>query len=302
MNPVVLLPLLAAACIAVPAGHHAVHHLPQTVAYNAAPAVAYHHSAPAAVAYTAQVQVPITKTVHYESRPVVTGYQTSIIKPAIATHTVAAPVFAQPAVVAAPAPVVVAEQPAVAVQPVAVPAAPAPAPVEVAQPAPAPEAVQSDDTAIIENPEFRSAAPVAAVQTVQTANVGFAATPAFTTYAAAPAIHHTYAAAPVVAAPVVVRADAPHFDQLVTKEKVLAPVRTHTHITPQVTQVQPEVTVRKVIQDIPVAQPVVQYTAGPSPVIHQTVHAAPAVHHTYAAVPALHHTYAAAPALDHKFF
>lgn len=45
----------------------------------------------------------------------------------------------------------------------------------------------------------------------------------------------------------------------------------HTEITPQVTQVQPEVTVRKVIHDVPVAQPVaiqtpVQYVAAAGPV------------------------------------
>ena len=39
-------------------------------------------------------------------------------------------------------------------------------------------------------------------------------------------------------------------------KQVLAPVRTHTSVTPQLTQVQPEVTVRKVIHDVPVAQPV----------------------------------------------
>jgi len=279
MNSLVLLPLLAAACVAAPGG---LHHT-----YAAAPAVVA-HAAPAAVhTYTAHVQVPVQQTVHYDVKNVVTGYTSQIIKPAIAAHTV--PVLPAPAVVPAPAaPVVVAEQqPVSVVQPVApvqvaAPPAPAPAPVEVAAPA-------SDDTVLVENPEFRSAvyaaAPAPAVHT-------YAAAPAVHTYAAAPAVH-TYAAPAVhtYAAPAVVRA-APHFDHLVTKEKVLAPVRTHTQLTPQVTQIQPEVTVRKVIQDVGVDTPVYH-----TPVVHKT-HVAPAqVHHqTYVApAPAVH--YAAAPAL-----
>lgn len=47
-----------------------------------------------------QVQVPVTKTVHYETKPVVTGYSTSIIKPAI-PHGFAAAV-PLPQVAAAP--------------------------------------------------------------------------------------------------------------------------------------------------------------------------------------------------------
>jgi len=86
----------------------------------------------------------------------------------------------------------------------------------------------------------------------------------------------------VVAAPVALRAaQAGDFGPLVTKEHVLAPVRTHTQITPQITQVQPEVTVRKVIHDVPVATPV----AVQSPVhfrVNSPIVAAPALHHGFA--------------------
>lgn len=47
------------------------------VAYAAAPAVAYAAPAVAAVK-TVAVAAPITKTVHYENRPVVTGYTSQV--------------------------------------------------------------------------------------------------------------------------------------------------------------------------------------------------------------------------------
>jgi len=98
---------LAAACVAAPGvlvqnGLVGTAPFAQTV-YAAAPAVA-------------TVQVPVTKTVHYETKPVVTGYSTSIIKPAIAQTLAAAPVLQQ--VVAQPAVVQQVAQP-VAVAPVA---------------------------------------------------------------------------------------------------------------------------------------------------------------------------------------
>jgi len=312
MNSLVLLPFLAVACLAAPApaGIHHTHgpHTPAATVLAAAPAPAVVAAAPAAtvfaaapapaLTYTAHVQVPVTKTVHYDVRNVVTGYTSQIIKPAIAAHTV--PALAVPAAVAVPAPaapVVVAEQqPVVVEQPAPAPApAPAPVPVAPAAPAPAPAAVASDDTVLVENPEFRSAAyaPAAPAPAV--------ATHTYSASAVAPAPVHTYTA-PLAPAPVVVRAAAPPFEHLVTKEKVLAPVRTHTQITPQLTQVQPEVHVRKVIQDVAVDQPVYQ-----TPVIHETKVAPAQVHHhtTYAAAPptVVHHhtnTYSAAvPAVHH---
>lgn len=69
-----LLPLLAAAAMAAPG---------VLLASN-----------PGAITLTApalQYQVPLTQTVHYENRPVVTGYQTTVVKPAIASAPVIAP-------------------------------------------------------------------------------------------------------------------------------------------------------------------------------------------------------------------
>ncbi len=88
------------------------------LAYAAGPALSYAHAPAVAYAHQqVQVQVPLTKTIHYESKPVVTGYQTTILKPSIATHAFATPVLAQPALVAAPAPApVVVEAPAAVVQ------------------------------------------------------------------------------------------------------------------------------------------------------------------------------------------
>ncbi|KAF0312807.1 hypothetical protein FJT64_016521 [Amphibalanus amphitrite] len=57
------------------------------VAYAAAPAVAY--SAPTVVRQ--EVEIPVTKTVHYADEQVVTGHTTNIIKPAIAAPAIAAP-------------------------------------------------------------------------------------------------------------------------------------------------------------------------------------------------------------------
>jgi len=238
MTPLALLPVLVVACMGAPAPggllaatNPLVHHHHPVATYAAAPAIVHH-------------QLPLTQTIHYETKPVVTGYQTTILKPALATHTIATPVLAQPAIVApAPAPVVVAEQRPVPIAP-AVVQEPAPIPQEVVEAAP----VQADsDTAVIENPEFRSAGAPA-----QPLPAG----PAHSTFvAASPGAYAAYA--PVQHAPALVYSpQAPHFDHLVTRERVLAPVRTHTQITPQLTQIQPEVTVRKVIHDVPVAQPV----------------------------------------------
>ena len=53
----------------------------------AAPAIAY--SAPTVVRQ--EVEIPVTKTVHYADEQVVTGHTTNIIKPAIAAPAIAAP-------------------------------------------------------------------------------------------------------------------------------------------------------------------------------------------------------------------
>ncbi|CAL8133822.1 unnamed protein product [Orchesella dallaii] len=190
MNPLTILPLLAVAM--------------------AAPGVLLQSGvvSPGAVTYTSgsllaqTVQVPLTKTIHYENRPVVTGYQTSVIKPAIA----AAPVISVPQSV-------------------------------VLQQQPIAQVAQSNDAIVV---EARSAVPVA----------------------------------PAVQVATVRAAQAGDFGPLVTKEKVLAPVRAHTQITPQVTQIQPEVTVRRVVQEVPVATPVAVQT----PVVQQLSLQAPTLY------------------------
>lgn len=263
MKFLVVLPFLAAAVMAAPApgligapvGFAAVHH-------------------------PVHVQVPVTKTVHYDVRNVVTGYSTSIIKPAIAQPAL----LAHPGFIGAPGAVFANDAP-VAVQVAPEVAVPAPADTEVIETAPAPapapvqEQPQDDDTEIVDA-RSADAAPVAAApapvaQQVQLVQQSFVGAPAPLAYQAAlPAAYATYAAAPAQLARVQLQQDSPPFDQLVTKEKVLAPVRTHTQITPQVTQIQPEVTIRKVIHDVPVATPVVA-----QPIVHhQFLNAGPAVH------------------------
>jgi hypothetical protein len=65
-----------------------------------------------------------------------------------------------------------------------------------------------------------------------------------------------------VAAPAPLAIPAPYTNQgpapadTVTQEKVLAPVRTHTRITPQVTRIEPELHVNKYAVDVPVNVPV----------------------------------------------
>jgi hypothetical protein len=203
MNPLVLLPLLAAAVVAAPGG----------IALNALPVQT--------IQTVQQYQVPLQQTVHYESRPVVTGYSSTILKPSIVQQTVAQPLLAQQ-VVSAPVVQQNIVQARVA-QPV-VQAVAAPAQIAVAQPV------------------VRAVQPVAVAQ------------------------------APVVQVAQVRAAQAADYEPLVTKEQVLAPVRQNTVVTPQVTQVQPELQVRRVPIDVPVAQPVYQ-----TPVIHQTVVAQPQV-------------------------
>ena len=128
------------------------------------------------------------------------------------------------------------------------------------------------------------AAPVVAVKAEEKAAVAVAAPVA---YAHAPV---AYAAAPVaVAAPAplalnlaapVPAGDAPPFEELYTQEKVLAPVRANTKVTPQVTvQLPTKVNVEKVAVDVPVAAPYAHPVPVPvaAPVAHHVAYAAPAV-------------------------
>jgi len=205
-----------------------------------APQFATHHLGLSAVhqpvLQTVVQQVPLTKTVHYEVKPQVVGYSQQILKPAIATHS-----FAAPLAVAAP--------------------------VAVAQPA----AVVETRSAVVAAPQ-----PVAYY-------------PGYATFSGVAAPAPLAVAAP---APILVKDEAALYEPLVTKEKVLAPVRSHQVITPQVTHVQPEVTVRKVITDVPVQQvvgvnqPIINQVQQLAPV-HQVTQFAPAFQQHVQAFPGL---------------
>ena len=145
------------------------------------------------------------------------------------------------------------------------------------------------------------AAPVVAVKAEEKAAVAVAAPVAYAhapvAYAAAPAVHTVQVAAPApvayAAAPVAVAApapvalnlaapvpagDAPPFEELYTQEKVLAPVRANTKVTPQVTvQLPTKVNVEKVAVDVPVAAPYAHPVPVPvaAPVAHHVAYAAP---------------------------
>ena len=148
--------------------------------------------------------VAIQKQIHYAATPVVTGYSTQILKPAIG----AAPLIAAPAVAA---------------------------PVEV---------VAKSEVV---------AAPIA--------------------YAAPVAV--SIPTAPVPAG------DAPAWSELVQTEKIQAPVRTISKVTPEVTvQLPTKVNVEKVAVEVPVATPYAHPVPHPVPVAVPTpVHAAPFVAH-----------------------
>ena len=168
---------------------------------------------------------PVQAKVHYESRPVVVGHSTQILKPALG------------------------------------------APAAVAVAAPAVELVR--------------AAP--AVEVVESAPVLHAA------HFATPYVHNVAIATPVVHAPAVVNlkaaipaGDAPPPSELVQTEKVLAPVRAVSKITPEVTvQLPTKVNVEKVAVDVPVAAPY----AHPVPVPVTTHHHVGVASHTHFSAP-----------------
>jgi len=153
--------------------------------------------------------------------------------------------------------------------------------------------------------------------------LAYGAAPALA-YGAAPVLpeHNlAYAQLPNLAVPAPVPyGEAPGLDELVTKEKIIAPARAITHITPQITKSVPEFNVVERPYDVPYPvevvrrpvitkkvvkhpikvvehKPVVKHTYTHSKVVApahvQTHHVAPAYHH---AVPAYHH---AAPAYHH---
>jgi hypothetical protein len=303
MNTLILLPLLAAACVAAPGGIFRSDLINGGFVQTGLPvggAITY--SAVQPVVQQVQVQVPVTKTVHYETKPVVTGYSTSIIKPAIATGFAAAPVAVQgelrqlpplPSFPGFPPTNGTADAPAFPSLPGAdspqFPALPSfpsfpSAPTTPAPTTPPPGGENTNETGgssyqqfqtlpvqqsydfvpYLSNPHnLLSVAQHTFVQP-QPAQVAVAQDAVVVEARSAPiAAPIAVAPAPIqVAQPVVAlrAAQAGDFGPLVTQEKVLAPVRSHTQITPQVTQIQPEVSVRKVIHDVPVAQPIAVQT------------------------------------------
>merc|ERR1712198_532503 len=173
------------------------------------------------VPHTVSYVQPVQTRVHYESRPVVVGHSTEILKPALGAP--GAVVFNAPAV-------------------------------EVVKSAPAVEVVKS--------------AP--AVEVVEAAPVHV------------PAVVDLKAAVPA--------GDAPPPSELVQTEKVLAPVRAVSKITPELTvQLPTKVNVEKVNVDVPVAAPY----ANPVPVPVTTHHHVGVSTHThFRATPTLlAHTY-----------
>merc|ERR1712122_344080 len=182
------------------------------------------------VPHTVSYVQPVQTRVHYESRPVVVGHSTEILKPALGAP--GAVVFNAPAV-------------------------------EVVKSAPAVEVVE--------------AAPVVHPTPLVTPYVHSIAAPVHV-----PAVVDSKAAVPA--------GDAPPPSELVQTEKVLAPVRAVSKITPELTvQLPTKVNVEKVNVDVPVAAPY----ANPVPVPVTTHHHVGVSTHThFRATPTLlAHTY-----------
>merc|ERR1712135_83234 len=182
------------------------------------------------VPHTVSYVQPVQTRVHYESRPVVVGHSTEILKPALGAP--GAVVFNAPAV-------------------------------EVVKSAPAVEVVE--------------AAPVVHPTPLVTPYVHSIAAPVHV-----PAVVDLKAAVPA--------GDAPPPSELVQTEKVLAPVRAVSKITPELTvQLPTKVNVEKVNVDVPVAAPY----ANPVPVPATTHHHVGVSTHThFRATPTLlAHTY-----------
>merc|ERR1711872_474334 len=200
------------------------------------------------VPHTVSYVQPVQTRVHYESRPVVVGHSTEILKPALGAP--GAVVFNAPAVeVVKSAPVV-----------------------EVVKSAPAVEVVKSAPAV-----EVVEAAPVVHPTPLVTPYVHSIAAPVHV-----PAVVDLKAAVPA--------GDAPPPSELVQTEKVLAPVRAVSKITPELTvQLPTKVNVEKVNVDVPVAAPY----ANPVPVPVTTHHHVGVSTHThFRATPTLlAHTY-----------
>jgi hypothetical protein len=247
MNSLVFLPLLVAAVIAAPGGVH--HQLPASTSLIGAPAPAVVAAPVVAAAPVPAVTYAAAPAVTYAAAPAVAHVSVPVTK---TVHYETKPVITgysqqiiKPAIPYFEAPALQ----AVSVQQhvVSAPAVQQVQQVQAVQQVAAPAVVA--DAEIV---EARAAAvPVAAPVVQQQVSV----------------------VAPQVVA--VRAAQAGDFGPLVTKEQVLAPVRTHTQIIPQVTRVEPEVTVRKVVHNVDIAQPIVQQqviTQVNQPVLARAVH------------------------------
>jgi hypothetical protein len=206
----------------------------------------YPHVFPFPSAYAAPVHVvhavPAVETrLHYAETPVVVGHTSQILKPNL-TPFVIAP-LATPTVAVVPS------------------ADSSPAVVEAKKEDAAPmETVETivEDKKVEEVPTEKAAEEVktSSVPLTYVSHHPFAyAAPSPLTFAAP---HIAYAAAPAVLdlKASVPTGDAPSMDVLVTKQKVLAPVRAISEVTPQVTVQHPtKVNIDKVAVEVPVATP-----------------------------------------------
>jgi len=237
MNPLTLLPLLAAVAMAAPG---------------------------VLLAQPGLLNVPLTRTIHYQNTPVVTGYQQTILKPAL-SHAqlglsgiaIARQIPELPPVADVPAIVPNNTTPAPG-PPADVPGPPADVPGVPTVPG-APGAPGAPGGGGGENSTESGdqggggvVPPIPGVPGVllNNANLVQLVNP----------IQLSAVAPQTLQVAAVRAAQAGDFEPLVTKEKVLAPVRTHTQITPQLTQIQPEISVRRIVHDVPVIQ---QYAAIP---------------------------------------
>jgi len=216
MNPLTLLPLLAAVAVA-------------------APGVTFLAAQPGLI------NVPLTRTIHYQNTPVVTGYQQTILKPALA-H---APLAYSGIAVARQIP----DLPTNPAPPADVPAI-VPNNTNPAPPADLPQipGAPGQDNNGTGSDQGGAIPPIPGVPGVFLNNANLLQVVNPIQLSAVPQTLQVAQVAQVRAA------QAGDFEPLVTKERVLAPVRTHTQITPQLTQIQPEITYRRVIQDVPVIQ------------------------------------------------
>jgi hypothetical protein len=241
MNPLTFLPLLVAAALAAPGAH----------VYLQQPALTY--------------SVPLTQTVHYENRPVVAGYQTTVVKPALHSAPLALsgiqhyafarqiPGLEPPADSPITPPPTNSTPIGDAPTPPPFGDAPTLPPLTPPTSAPPSENGTSGDQGG-NNPQIPiPGSPIlggSVVQLVNPAQLSALAVPQ------AVAVQPSVVQANAIPVATVRAAQAGDFGPLVTQEKVLAPGRVNTQITPQLTQIQPEITVRRIVHDVPVASPV----------------------------------------------